>query len=950
VLVLGPCAVQAGTDPVPITASQRRLVARLAATSDETVALAELADALWDGAPPPSARAAVHNQVSRLRAAAGRGIVETVGGGYRLGAPTDLDELRAAVRDAEVAIDVDPARALALAERARGLARGPALAELDDAEPAVRVREEVAGLLAVAADLEVTAALALGLVGRALPAAQRAAAAAPHDEGRAARLARTLAQAGRRGEALAVIARIRRALRTDLGLEVGVELERLEASIRGGALADVAAAPGHEVDDVLAAAGAGGAVLVVGGRDAAVTATLAAARDRLLRSGGAAVALVRAQGYRDVAVAALLDLLDLLGIDPEPALGPVGSFVPALETLARRRPVVLLVERFDAAGPSTRQALLAAARLEGVTLVAGAGREPAERFDAVVRLADRRDDARDGRLRRRLAALPPAMRDALTAAAVAGDGAPGAVLADLGLADGLDAAVAEGLLVRTADDEVSFADEALAAVVLADAPTGIREELHHALGHALARRQAREQAARHLLAAAAIEPPAAVAAARAAARGATEAGAHADAAAWLERAIAVSRDERERLALEIELGDARRLAGDPGHVDLLADAARRAERAGDDALLAEALFALLALGGTTVSTAIDPRIDALLSRAVASIGDARLAALVKAAGSLAWSMTGQADRSRRLFEEALATPTPPEIRRRVLPFAYMALGLPGDADARRRCADELLALAVEHDDPVARYEGLHLAFSVRLQEADGPALRRTHAEMTALVDRVGDVGRRWALQYLSAALAHLDGDLDAAERHAGSAFAQFAPVSESRATAALFGQLFGLRLVDGRVGELRPALEQLVADQPGVPAWNAALALGLVQADPPRAVATARRVLELVQEDFSWLVAHLVGARAAALVVRAGAADDDGLLEAYRRRLAPWSGRISWQGTCSYGPVDTTLALLAAAAGDDAGARRLAAAARAQAQRLQAPAFAAELAALGLDG
>src|SRR5690606_13846777 len=108
-------------------------------------------------------------------------------------------------------------------------------------------------------------------------------------------------------------------------------------------------------------------------------------------------------------------------------------------------------------------------------------------------------------------------------------------------------------------------------------------------------------------------------------------------------------------------------------------------------------------------------------------------------------------------------------------------------------------------------------------------------------------------------------------------------------------------------------LEQLVADQPGVPAWNAALALTLVEADPPRAVATARRVLELVQEDFSWLAAHLVGARAAALVVRAGAADDEGLLKAYRRRLAPWSGRVSWQGTCSYGPVDTTLALLAAA-------------------------------------
>ncbi|MFA4929774.1 MAG: hypothetical protein WC558_14755, partial [Patulibacter sp.] len=349
----------------------------------------------------------------------------------------------------------------------------------------------------------------------------------------------------------------------------------------------------------------------------------------------------------------------------------------------------------------------------------------------------------------------------------------------------------------------------------------------------------------------------------------------------------------------------------------------------------------------SVSTATDPGVEALLSRAIVRIRDPRRVALVKAAGSLACSMTGSADRSRRLFLDAEATPTPPAVRMRILPFTYMALGMPGELAVRRRYAEELLALGAAHDDLVAEYEGLHLAFTVRLQEGDGSELRHVHDRMTVLVDRVGDVGRRWALHYSAAALAHLDGDLDEAERLSGAAFAQFAPVSESRATSVLLGQTFGLRLVQGRVAELHPVLEQLVADQPGVPAWNAALALSLVDADPQRAVAVARQALELVQRDFSWLAAHLVGARAVALAVRAGASDD-GLLEAYRERLEPWSGLISWQGTCSYGPVDTTLALLAAVTGDDDAAGRLAASARAQIERLRAPVFADELAGLGV--
>ena len=48
--------------------------------------------------------------------------------------------------------------------------------------------------------------------------------------------------------------------------------------------------------------------------------------------------MTEVRGYRDVAVAALLDLLDALGLDTVPELGPVGTFVPAVEHLAAIAP------------------------------------------------------------------------------------------------------------------------------------------------------------------------------------------------------------------------------------------------------------------------------------------------------------------------------------------------------------------------------------------------------------------------------------------------------------------------------------------------------------------------------------------------------------------------------------------------------------------------------------
>ena len=134
----------------------------------------------------------------------------------------------------------------------------------------------------------------------------------------------------------------------------------------------------------------------------------------------------------------------------------------------------------------------------------------------------------------------------------------------------------------------------------------------------------------------------------------------------------------------------------------------------------------------------------------------------------------------------------------------------------------------------------------------------------------------------------------------------------------------------------------LARDQPEVPAWRAAASLALVGSDPEAAARSAEQALEAAPADFLWLASRLIAGRTAALV------GTPALAAAYLDQLGPWTGLSCWQGTCSYGPVDTTLALLHRSLGHASEARQHATAARELATRLGAPVFHSDLDALGL--
>lgn len=1013
--VLGPCRLAGARATAELTRTQRRIVARLAAVAPVAVPVGLLAEAVWGDTLPATAKTAVLNQISRIRAAHGDHVIVTSPHGYQLGVPTDLQLVAQWIADAErMLADDEHAGAFDLMDRAVTTWRGTAFVELSGT--AAEVARVHADELRVAAEnLRLTAGIRLGTLGWAVPEAERMVGVARFDEARWALLAEALDAAGRRGDALATLDRARVTLREGLGLDPGPTLRNAAANLLGvgehgrpGIALGPCVGREAEVDALAAAVDAGGRIVVTGEEGVGKSMLLGELARRLRRT-DATVAAVHCTPTPAVPLAVLADVLDALGAAAEPVHGVIDSFRGAVRSASEQRRVVLLVDDIHLAGPSTLAALASAADDPRVALVGtattGAGAMPGGDWAefslgpldgasvaaiaaewAVAHPAAMAPDpawltamsggnplyleallderAITGRargaaadpveqplaelVRGRLARLGTIVRAALEVAAVAGRDWPLAILDELAPPAGVTTAFAAELLEARPGRRADFRHGVVQRVVYDDITPGRRHELHHAIGGLLERRAfPAGTVAFHFAAALELDPNSAYDATCRAAREAAGHGAHRDAAEWYARAeqaadALAGAGEHRAVAAMIGRGDELRLSGDPAQEDVLFAAAARAFDLGDPGLVADAATAVLSLGVTTATGKPHPRVGDLVDRASRVIGEDENWARVSAVASLAYSMAGSPERCRELFDVAERLADSDPARRAVLPTAYMALGTPDDLDRRTALGTELLTRALAAHDRVAEFEARHLLFSVGLQTCDGTAVRAHLAEMQAMIDAVGDVGRRWSTLYQMAAVAHLDDRLDESERLSEAALHIFAPVSGSRAFAVYGAQLLPIRHAQGRLGELAGTFRMLVDDQPEVPAWHAALALALVDNDPEDAAVHARAALDRVPLDFAWMAAHVIGGRAAAST----AALD--VVSEYRARLMPYSGRACWQGTCCYGPIDLVLAMLADRFGEADEAERLRRRATQQCERLGAAVFARELAAIAV--
>ncbi|MGC0423042.1 BTAD domain-containing putative transcriptional regulator [Embleya sp. AB8] len=242
--VLGALEAWDGDRPADLRGPRHRAVlARLVLARGHVVPVDRLIEDLWRGEQPHRALGSVQTFVSHLRRAlepdraprTPSTVLVTAPPGYAFRVGTDeVDAWRfeALVHRAGGLLAAGAAEdALRELTSALDLWRGPAYAQFADepwARPEAARLEE---LRLVAVERRAEAGLAIGQASGIVPGLEAHAAAHPLREESWRLLALALYRCARQGDALAVLRRVRTALREELGVEPGARLQRLEADI-----------------------------------------------------------------------------------------------------------------------------------------------------------------------------------------------------------------------------------------------------------------------------------------------------------------------------------------------------------------------------------------------------------------------------------------------------------------------------------------------------------------------------------------------------------------------------------------------------------------------------------------------------------------------------------------------------------------------------------------------
>ncbi|MEN3299532.1 BTAD domain-containing putative transcriptional regulator [Pseudonocardia sp.] len=256
--VLGPLQITDGDPAAPLVITAGRLRSVLAVLllhANQPVPAAELAEWVWEGAPPASAVKSVRVYVARLRVALGpraAAYIATHDPGYRIRlteAELDLLEFEAACRRADEATHrLDWTEVSTAAGHALGLWRSSPLVDV----PVQRLRDQWLPVLEQrrrqALEQRLDAELRLGRHSGLVPELRDLVVRYPLRERFHAQLMVALSRCGQRGAALDAYRQARRLLVDELGLEPGPELREVHERILTGTLdPDRAAGPAVSV-------------------------------------------------------------------------------------------------------------------------------------------------------------------------------------------------------------------------------------------------------------------------------------------------------------------------------------------------------------------------------------------------------------------------------------------------------------------------------------------------------------------------------------------------------------------------------------------------------------------------------------------------------------------------------------------------------------------------------
>ncbi len=385
-------------------------------------------------------------------------------------------------------------------------------------------------------------------------------------------------------------------------------------------------------------------------------------------------------------------------------------------------------------------------------------------------------------------------------------------------------------------------------------------------------------------------------------------------------------DARERCDLLIELGDVRLAAGDAhASAETFARAAELARALAEPRLLGRIALCLGRKSPTQARS--NQTLIELSTEALAALGDAEPALRARLAARLAAELVGSSPAEReKLARGAIALARQvgdPETLALVLLGAYHSLWTVDNLDERLALASEIERIAETLDRPHLVLRGRHTRLLALLEVDDIAGAERDLAACSRLAVELRDPHYQWLAQLHGAMLALLRGRLAEAEELADEAYRlgeRSGSAREPRSNHLLF--LWRLRKEQGRLGELAPRIEAIVAEAPEHLGWRTMLAqvrLANGQTEAAREIfgAIAAQGWEGVPRDILWL-GHMVSLAEVALELR-----EDGTLQRLHDALLPFETRnvIQGRGTVSFGPVALTLGKIAAARGQRPAAR-----------------------------
>ncbi|TDD61898.1 tetratricopeptide repeat protein [Kribbella antibiotica] len=237
--LLGEVRMFAAGSKIPLgTVGQQSLFAALALRANTTVSKSEISEALWGEAPPAAAEGTIYTYVSRLRKAIGNPrLLAGTRRGYTLVLPPDAVDVEGFERAAESAqqhaLRGDLAGTLHQSELAMSRWSGAALAGASG--PFVeRERARLALAKVDLQELRCHALLETGAVSQAVAALSALTEEYPLRERLHELLMLALAKDGRQAEALETYRRVRCQLVTQLGIEPGPGLRKIQTSVLTG--------------------------------------------------------------------------------------------------------------------------------------------------------------------------------------------------------------------------------------------------------------------------------------------------------------------------------------------------------------------------------------------------------------------------------------------------------------------------------------------------------------------------------------------------------------------------------------------------------------------------------------------------------------------------------------------------------------------------------------------